>query len=367
MRRFQTIADGLARSDDNFLLLRFLAAALVIYGHAPVIGGHETQDLFLRLNWGRYSGAIAVDLFFVISGFLVSASWLRNAHLGRFLRARALRIVPAYAACILACAFVVGPLFTTLSPRDYFSNAQTWDYALANLHFGPRLAWWLPGVFSDHAVAVVNGSIWTLPVEVFMYACVAVAGVLAILARRAIVTALLAITFVLVAAFVEPTVKPIIAEYLHMAGLFALGSACYVYTLSLHSPSLLGDCATQLRIPFCSHWPKRPSCFGSPTNSTEHHRVCVDSTDSATTLTDSICGAIRRSRFSSRSRARDRCLSMPSAASASRCCLRSPRGISSNTPPCDGRLFRASAKPPRPCPARADAAANAADDRSRCR
>ena len=60
MRRFQTIADGLARSDDNFLLLRFLAAALVIYGHAPVIGGHETQDLFLRLNWGRYSGAIAV-------------------------------------------------------------------------------------------------------------------------------------------------------------------------------------------------------------------------------------------------------------------------------------------------------------------
>lgn len=229
MRRFQTIADGLARSDDNFLLLRFLAAALVIYGHAPVIGGHETQDLFLRLNWGRYSGAIAVDLFFVISGFLVSASWLRNAHLGRFLRARALRIVPAYAACILACAFVIGPLFTTLSPRDYFSNAQTWDYALANLHFGPRLAWLLPGVFSDHAVAVVNGSIWTLPVEVFMYACVAVAGVLGILARRAIVTALLAITFVLVAAFVEPTVKPIIAEYLHMAGLFALGSACYVW------------------------------------------------------------------------------------------------------------------------------------------
>lgn len=229
MRGFQTIADGFARGDDNFLLLRFVAAALVIYGHAPAIGGHDTQDLFLRINWGRYSGAIAVDLFFVISGFLVSASWLRNPNLGRFLRARALRIVPAYAACILACAFAVGPLFTALSLRDYFSNAQTWDYVGTNLHFGPRLLWQLPGVFSDHPTPTINGSIWTLPVEVFMYVCVALAGIFGILARRVVATALLALTFILVALFAEPTAKPIVAEYLRMAALFALGSVCYVW------------------------------------------------------------------------------------------------------------------------------------------
>lgn len=231
--RFRTIADGLARGSDNFLLLRFLAAAAVIYGHAPNISGNGPQDLFLRLNWGRYSGQIAVDLFFVISGFLVSASWLRREHLLDFLRARALRIVPAYAACILACAFLIGPMFTVLPWHEYFFSPQTWDYALANLHFGPRLVWRLPGVFAEHPVAVVNGSIWTLPVEVLMYACVALLGIAGILARRTLLTAVLAAAFVLVLAWLPAIANAIFAEYLRMAALFALGGVCYVWRARL--------------------------------------------------------------------------------------------------------------------------------------
>ena len=229
MRRFRTIADGLAQGSDNFLLLRFLAAAAVIYGHSPSLGGGGPPDLFLRLNWGRYSGQIAVDLFFVISGFLVCASWLRRGQLTDFLRARALRIVPAYAVCILMCAFAIGPMFTTLPWREYFSSPQTWDYVLSNLHFGPRLVWSLPGVFADHPVSIVNGSIWTLPIEVLMYLCVAVLGVFGILARRAWLTIVLAAGFVVAAVWVEPSVSTTIAEYLRMAALFALGGLVYVW------------------------------------------------------------------------------------------------------------------------------------------
>lgn len=229
MRRFRTIADGLAQGSDNFLLLRFLAAAAVIYGHAPSINGSGPPDLFLRLNWGRYSGQIAVDLFFVISGFLVSASWLRRGHLLDFLRARALRIVPAYAICVLACAFAVGPIFTALPLREYFSDAQTWNYALTNLHFGPHLIWLLPGVFANNPVPVVNGSIWTLPVEVLMYVCAALLGVAGILARRLWLTAVLATGSVVVIVWVQPLVSATLSDSLRMAALFALGGICYVW------------------------------------------------------------------------------------------------------------------------------------------
>lgn len=239
MPRFRTIADGLAQGSDNFLLLRFLAAAAVIYGHSPSINGSGPQDLFLRLNWGRYSGQIAVDLFFVISGFLVSASWLRREHLFDFLRARALRIVPAYAVCVLACAFAIGPIFTTLPLRRYFSNAQAWDYALTNLHFGPRLAWLLPGVFADHPVSIVNGSIWTLPIEVLMYVCAALLGVVGILARRLWLTAVLAVGFVLVIVWVQPIVSTTLSDYLRMAALFALGGICFVWRARIPNSGVL--------------------------------------------------------------------------------------------------------------------------------
>lgn len=229
MRRYPTIADGVAQGSDNFLLLRFLAAALVIYGHAPSISGQGPADLFLWLGWGDYSGEIAVDLFFVISGFLVSASWLRRAHLGDFLLARALRIVPAYAACILACAFALGPMFTSLPLHDYYADAQTWNYALTNLHFGPHLVWLLPGVFTGHPFAVVNGSIWTLPIEVLMYAGIAVLGVFGILRRRLVGTILLMLLCIFAIARIEPTATTPFTDYLRMAGLFALGSLCWLW------------------------------------------------------------------------------------------------------------------------------------------
>jgi len=229
VRRYPTIADGVAQGSDNFLLLRFLAAALVIYGHAPSISGQGPADLFLWLGWSSYSGEIAVDLFFVVSGFLVSASWLRRAHLGAFLRARVLRIVPAYAACILVCAFALGPMFTTLPLRDYYADSQTWNYVLTNLHFGPRLAWLLSGVFTDHPSAVINGSIWTLPIEVLMYACVAALGLCGVLARRNAATFLLVILGAITVAYFRPMLSAPFTDYLRMAALFALGSLCWLW------------------------------------------------------------------------------------------------------------------------------------------
>lgn len=129
MIRYRSIADGLAQDSDNFLLLRFMAVAAVIYGHAPAItGGPAPKDPFVWLGWGSYSGAIAVDLFFAVSGFLVAGSWQRRRNLVDFAWARALRVVPAYAACLAACALLVGPLFTKLPLAEYFRDPGTLRY-----------------------------------------------------------------------------------------------------------------------------------------------------------------------------------------------------------------------------------------------
>lgn len=226
----RTIADGLAQSGDNFLLLRFIAASLVIYGHAPAItGGSSATDLFVWLGVGHYSGAIAVDLFFIISGFLVTGSFLRHPQLLDFLWARAIRILPAYAACLLLSALLLGALFSTLPPGEYYTHADTWDYVLRGLKLNTDLAWQLPGVFSGNPqTATVNGSIWTLPAEVRMYVWVALLGVIAVLCWRSLFN-LMALGLLAVGLY-APEQLPLvpIPDYVRLAALFLCGACCYI-------------------------------------------------------------------------------------------------------------------------------------------
>lgn len=229
--RWFTLADGLARGDDNFLLLRALAASLVIYGHSyAMVQAGGPPELFSWLGWSVYSGQIAVDLFFAISGFLVTGSFLRRHNLFEFLWARALRIYPAYLFCLLACAFVLGPLLTALPLHDYLRDPATSGYVLKNLRLDIDMAWDLPGVFTDNPRrSTINGSIWTLPAEIRMYLWVATLGVLGVLARRWLANFVLPALFVL-GFFVAPVYLLTVPQpqYLRLAAFFLAGAFCYI-------------------------------------------------------------------------------------------------------------------------------------------
>ena len=158
---------------NNLTALRWFAAGLVLYGHAFVFLGLP-EPLFLQ--WVPM-GPLGVYIFFAISGYLVAQSWERDPHVLRFLAKRALRIFPGLAVCTLLSVLVLGPLLTTLDAGTYWRNEHTRGY-LTNMVL--YITYHLPGVFANNRLPhAVNGSLWSLPVEFFMYLLLALLGLLA--------------------------------------------------------------------------------------------------------------------------------------------------------------------------------------------
>jgi peptidoglycan/LPS O-acetylase OafA/YrhL len=172
------------RRDNNYNLMRFLAAAAVIYSHSFPMSG-VTSDPLERLV-GFSLGHLAVDVFFVISGFLVTSSLLSRGELRSFAIARALRLFPVLVVGALGCAFVVGPWQTDLPLATYLRHPDTWRFAAQNSVPWPfGVSYTLPGVFQHVPLrGAVNGSLWSLPWELSMYVALSGLGLLAFTGRR---------------------------------------------------------------------------------------------------------------------------------------------------------------------------------------
>ena len=156
--------------NNNFDLFRLIAALLVIYGHAAGlvhVPNVVNSDFVASLLHFDYSGSLAVKFFFMLSGLLVTTSFLSRPQVGEFIIKRAARILPGLFVCLCISVFVIGPWFTTLSLAEYFSNSQTWNYLINNTLLY-QLEWRLPGVFAESKYGL-NGSLWTLPLEVVCY------------------------------------------------------------------------------------------------------------------------------------------------------------------------------------------------------
>lgn len=170
--------------DNCFDVLRLLAAALVLVSHSFALTGRGEPTL------GDTSlGVAGVEIFFVISGFLVTGSWLANPRWRAFLLKRGLRILPAFVVTIAVTAFLLGPLVSTLSTGTYLRSGAPAHYvgdnvvAVVSAGAVDHLRYRLPGVFTDNRTAVVNGSLWTLPVEIRAYLLVLLLGAFGLVLR----------------------------------------------------------------------------------------------------------------------------------------------------------------------------------------
>jgi peptidoglycan/LPS O-acetylase OafA/YrhL len=188
---------------NNFDIIRFFAAVLVIFSHSyPLTMGHDKLEPLMKLTNNQTGfGHLSVIIFFIISGFLITQSFDKSQNLLHYSKARILRIFPALIVLLLLTVFVLGPLLTTLSLGEYFTNFDTWKYLILNISL-IGVQYDLPGVFENNIFPTsVNGSLWTLWFEFFFYIIVAFLGALKILNKKVVLVAFISC---LVFSFVEP-------------------------------------------------------------------------------------------------------------------------------------------------------------------
>ena len=162
----------------NFDVMRLIAALLVVVSHTFPLAGQPA----LTIRGVEDLGALGVSVFFVISGYLVAASYVRDPK--SYLLKRVLRIEPGLIASLVVTVVLLS--FVTTAPQAEYWRAGAL-YVVRNALLYPA-TYELPGVFEGVAMAgVVNGVLWTLRLEFTFYLVL-----WAIRARLALVLGLLA-------------------------------------------------------------------------------------------------------------------------------------------------------------------------------
>ena len=154
---------ALPARDNGFNSIRIIAALAVLVSHSFALTG-STEPLE-RTTGGTTLGNLAVAVFFIISGYLIAASFARSSP-ADFVEKRARRIMPGLAVAIILSVLVLGPAVTRLPLTTYFHSPETWRYLLGMVFVGRHE---LPGVFVGQPNGGVNGSLWTLKFEVASY------------------------------------------------------------------------------------------------------------------------------------------------------------------------------------------------------
>jgi peptidoglycan/LPS O-acetylase OafA/YrhL len=143
---------------NNFDIVRLLLATIVVLVHSYDLSESASLAPIRRV----LSSRMGVECFFVISGFLIFASYERCSTLREYFSNRAWRILPAYWLSTLLCLLIA---FT-------HGSFQVGKFLIANLTFANFLYPGIPGVFSRNPLPVMNGALWTIKIEVMFYIAV---------------------------------------------------------------------------------------------------------------------------------------------------------------------------------------------------
>lgn len=147
--------------DNAFNFLRLVCCLIVIYEHCVVLSGADFPCYDLR--------GVAVKVFFILSGFWVTQSFLKSDSIKEYSIKRFKKILPQYWLVVLVCAVGLSA-FSVLPLREYFCNSVFYKYLAANILTLNFIQPNLPGVFEGLALnGSVNGSLWTIKIEIGFY------------------------------------------------------------------------------------------------------------------------------------------------------------------------------------------------------
>lgn len=220
---------------NNFDFIRLIVAVLVIFSHSYILadGTYWREPLSLLTHRYETAGDLGVDIFFLISGYLVTASYMRSETVWSYFRKRIARIYPGFIGATIFTLLVAGPL-SLGHLRGSTLLSQT-GVALVKMISLRDLDW--VGAFTANPYPlVVNGSLWTIHFEFACYIVLAVAGICGVLRSRRACLSLCALSLIAKIVFAtyiwnrdDWTREGLIAHGVRFLPLFFAGTASYLY------------------------------------------------------------------------------------------------------------------------------------------
>ncbi|MDS1315145.1 acyltransferase family protein [Aliarcobacter butzleri] len=200
---------------NNFDILRLVLAILVYFAHWNTLSVQNIEIFIFKLS------GFAVDMFFVVSGFLIFWSYENDQNNKNFYIKRFFRIFPLYAFLIvLQTLFFIG-----------FSDEKVIEivkYFVVNMFFLNFLAPSVGYTFSGLEVNAINGSLWTLKNEVAFYVIVPL--IFMLYKRFGIILLLimyiLSVIYMFIVNFIG--MEKLLVQFPAQLRLFLVGIICYI-------------------------------------------------------------------------------------------------------------------------------------------
>ena len=260
--RWGSIADRFDPRHNSLGFLRMVFALMVLVDHSFPLGGfHKGTDPMWNWTNGQESlGGLAVAGFFVVSGYLVTKSFMDSKTGTRYLWKRVLRIFPGFWVCLLVTVAVFAPIayhYEYHSLHGYFSGApdSPGNYLKHNALLQMN-QYNINGLLSSTPYAhsgypqAFDGSLWTLIYEFKCYVGVAVLGVFGLLwrARISVVALMLVFWVAQMENQLHPTRLagwPVVGDpqMARLAFIFSIGAIFYLYREKIPMSNVLAGVA----------------------------------------------------------------------------------------------------------------------------
>lgn len=159
---------------NNLNFIRLIAAILVVLSHAFNISygkaDWKSHEFLARISDGELSlGKIAVFCFFILSGYLITASYVKSKNNAEFFLKRFIRIYPGLLFVLVVTVFLITPIYSDKGVIQNYLSKENYLYIIHNLSFLVNNDK-IPGLFTNHPLpGLVNGSLWSLKHEMYCY------------------------------------------------------------------------------------------------------------------------------------------------------------------------------------------------------
>jgi len=188
-----TLSETFDPRNNSIGAIRLVCASAVVVGHVAMFAGYRDPSIWSYTGGQVTMGRLSVDIFFILSGFLLARSWQHSKPLD-YARNRFLRIYPGLWACLIVTGLIMPLCFGFKPAYEYVTKTAPLIFGFYNGR--------IPGLFTGNVNVAPNSALWTLSGEIYCYASIPVVATLGLLNKKLVpfVLATLWIGFVITLA-----------------------------------------------------------------------------------------------------------------------------------------------------------------------